>query len=223
MIDDPYKVLGVAKDASQAEIKTAYRKLAKTLHPDLHPGDRLEVEVLSADDGQCAEGDDQPAVAHQQVPATAQAHPGRSHQHRGGDDEEQLEERGHVPKGKRPAVRSDGGGAEQHAHLGRGDDRAGGEHSPADTAIGIRPENIRVLLHSGDARPDHLVLPATVSLVEPVGSDLFISAEASGVAFTARAEPRLPVSPGDQVLLELDIRRAHLFGADSVNLALTHA
>jgi multiple sugar transport system ATP-binding protein len=92
-----------------------------------------------------------------------------------------------------------------------------------DIAIGIRPENIRVLQHAGDARPDHLLLPATVSLVEPVGSDLFVSAEANGVAFTARAEPRLPVSPGDPVLLELDLRRAHLFGADGRNLALTRA
>ncbi len=40
MSDDPYKILGVAKDASQAEIKTAYRKLAKSMHPDLHPGDK---------------------------------------------------------------------------------------------------------------------------------------------------------------------------------------
>ncbi len=42
MNDDPYKVLGVAKDASQAEIKTAYRKLAKSMHPDLHPGDKAK-------------------------------------------------------------------------------------------------------------------------------------------------------------------------------------
>jgi len=35
-----YEVLGCQKDASPAEIKSAYRRLAKELHPDCHPGDR---------------------------------------------------------------------------------------------------------------------------------------------------------------------------------------
>lgn len=34
-----YDILGVKKDASQEEIKSAYRKLARQYHPDLHPGD----------------------------------------------------------------------------------------------------------------------------------------------------------------------------------------
>lgn len=37
---DPYEVLGIARDASAEQIRSAYRKLAKTSHPDLHPGDK---------------------------------------------------------------------------------------------------------------------------------------------------------------------------------------
>lgn len=37
---DYYKVLGVGRDASQAEIKRAFRRLAREHHPDLKPGDR---------------------------------------------------------------------------------------------------------------------------------------------------------------------------------------
>lgn len=40
MAGDPYKELGVARGASQDEIRKAFRKLAKEFHPDKNPGDK---------------------------------------------------------------------------------------------------------------------------------------------------------------------------------------
>ena len=39
-MNDWYKILGTARDADEAQIKAAYRKLAKKYHPDAHPGDK---------------------------------------------------------------------------------------------------------------------------------------------------------------------------------------
>src|SRR5512145_2714632 len=44
MADDPYTVLGVPRSATEADIRRAYRKLAKELHPDLNPSNRASAE-----------------------------------------------------------------------------------------------------------------------------------------------------------------------------------
>ena len=68
MIDDPYKVLGVSPNASDEEIKTAYRKLAKKYHPDLNPGDQEAAKKMQEIN-----------AAYEQIKNPEKARPGNSY------------------------------------------------------------------------------------------------------------------------------------------------
>lgn len=93
------------------------------------------------------------------------------------------------------------------------------QNAAGEVAFGIRPEDIHVL--TGEHGSVGTILPAQVALMEPVGSDLFVNATTDDLTWTARAEARLPIMPGQTIGLQLDLERAHLFGADGQNLALS--
>ena len=48
MPSDYYDVLGVARDASEAEVKKAFRRLARELHPDVNDHDPEAEEKFKA-------------------------------------------------------------------------------------------------------------------------------------------------------------------------------
>lgn len=51
MTQDLYQILGLAKGASDVEIRDAYRSLAKKYHPDLNPGDKAAEETFKSVQG----------------------------------------------------------------------------------------------------------------------------------------------------------------------------
>jgi ABC-type sugar transport system ATPase subunit len=82
-------------------------------------------------------------------------------------------------------------------------DRAGGQTAQ----LGVRPEDIR-LVAAGEG-----TLNGTVQLLEPVGSDLFLTIDAAGTTLQVRTAPDTPVSQGENVGLAFAPARSHVFDA----------
>ncbi len=75
MAADPYSTLGVKRDATAAQIKSAYLKLAKKHHPDLNPGDAKAEEkfkTISAAHDLLADADKRARFDAGEIDATGQ-------------------------------------------------------------------------------------------------------------------------------------------------------
>lgn len=82
MADDPYDVLGIARDADQAAIRKAYRALAKKHHPDLNPGNKAAeatFKSVSAANDLLSDADKRAAFDRGEIDGDGQARPERPH------------------------------------------------------------------------------------------------------------------------------------------------
>jgi DnaJ-class molecular chaperone len=85
MADDPYSVLGVARTASDEDIRQAFRKLAKQLHPDVNPSDASAGERFRrASAAYEILGDPTKRQAYDRGEIDAAGEPRRAYQHAGG-------------------------------------------------------------------------------------------------------------------------------------------
>ena len=83
----------------------------------------------------------------------------------------------------------------------------------SEVKLGLRPEHIRLGAPGAEGG-----IPGRVRFLEPVGSDLYLTVEAGGTVVQVRTDPDAAVQPDENVRLQFDPSRVHVFGADGHNL-----
>lgn len=82
-----------------------------------------------------------------------------------------------------------------------------------NVTLGIRPEDADVI--SAQDQPD---LRGEVHLIEPIGSDKYVSVRLGEEECMVRTSPRLAVEKGDAINLRFDWQRAHIFDSSGSNV-----
>src|SRR5437764_2873411 len=88
------------------------------------------------------------------------------------------------------------------------------EHEASgNVRLGLRPEHIRIAAPGQDGG-----VPGRVQVLEPVGSDLYLTVETGSGTVQVRTDPDSPLQQGENVSLLFDAGRVHVFGGDGHNL-----
>lgn len=211
MAEDPYKVLGVARDATPEAIKKAYRKLARQNHPDLNPGKpEAEARFKAA------------AAAHDLLSDTAR----RARFDRGEIDAEGQDMPPPRPTGgwRRHAEAAEGGRYDPNADLG--------DFSDVFADIFARQRAAESAPRPGRDMAYHLrvpflsaVLGATEQLVLPDGRQLSVRIPpgvVSGQSLRLRGQgaPGRNGGPAGNAVIELEVADHALFRRDGFDLHL---
>jgi DnaJ-class molecular chaperone len=226
---DPYQVLGVGKGASQADVKKAFRKLAKQHHPDQNPNDpKAKERFAEINAAYEIVGDDKKRAQFDRGEIDAEGkprHPGFEGFGAGGGPGFGGFRRGRGPGGEHFEFNFGGGGfegADIFADLFGGGPRGrragfGGGHSPREPGADVALETyipLETAIHGGTARvltPNGRTLEVNV----PAGIE-----EGRQIRLRGQGQPGPGGGPAGDALVTVRFEKHGLFRIDGRDLRL---
>ncbi|OYV41242.1 MAG: molecular chaperone DnaJ [Acidocella sp. 20-61-6] len=214
MAEDPYQILGVKPDASAADIRAAYRSLAKKHHPDLNPGNKAAEERFK-----------QVSAAHEFLSDAEQ----RGRYDRGEIDASGAERRREPPPGYRHYAEQ--GAGERYTPGGSTSGFQGGAQNFEDLFANIFEARERGPSRGRDARYVlqaaflDAINGATQRLTLPDGQVLDVkippgTADGDTLRLRGRGDPGRNGGPAGDALIEIRVAPHALFQRDGNDIRL---
>lgn len=221
MAQDPYQTIGVSKTASQDDIRKAYRKLAKELHPDLNPDDSASADKFKAvSSAYGIIGDEEKRKKFDAGEIDAE----------GNERPEQQFYRDHAqgPNGARYYSQNGAGfGDEDMSDIfadlfGRGGARSGGGHGGGG-AFNMRGQDAHYtltldFLEAAKGGKKRLTLPhgETLDVNVPAGVR-----DGQTIRLKGKGGPGIGKGPAGDALIEIGIKPHKVFSRDGDNIKIT--